>query len=207
MEKRPSEFHAGLTEQRIQAVAQVILNARTACLEHHDEISGDTNWSYGCRARDWTRQALRTAAEDGQYDFLSIIEDNGQKFVIGIAGIPVKFFKDDAEEPAARVFKRSASELDQLLLFKFDGIDTPEDVAWRLCIDINPIDLEVLKIIFVGLDRDGDAICYYTVPLQQAVAKVYDIAASHEEGVELSAPKVVKKQKDNNTAKEAANGK
>lgn len=206
MNKLPHEFHADLTKERINAVANVIHHARNGCLEYHDEVSGDTNWSYGCRARDWTRQALRNAAADtAKYPFLSILEDNGQKFVISIAGIPVKFFKDDSEEPQARVRKHSVSELKQLSLFHFNGIDTPEDVAWRFVVDISPLDLEVLKIVFVGLDQHEDTLCYYDVPLQDNVAKIYDIASTHEEGVELAAPVVSKKKPKQHSIKEAGN--
>lgn len=208
MNKLPQEFHADLTEERIKAVGNIIHHARNGCLEHHDEVAGDTNWSYGCRARDWTRQALRnSAANTKEYPFLSILEDNGQKFVIGIAGIPVKFFKDDAEEPNARVRKHSASELSQLSLFHFNGVDAPEDVAWRFVVEINTIDLEVIKVVFVGLDQHEDTLCYYNVPLQDSVAKIYDMASTHEEGVELAAPMVSKKKPKQQPNREAVNDK
>ena len=206
MNKLPHEFHNDLTEERIKAVANVIHQARYGCLEYHDAVSGDTNWSYGCRARDWTRQALRNAAADtAKYPFLSILEDNGQKFVLGIAGIPVKFFKDDADEPTPRVRKHSVYELTQLSLFHFNGIDTPQDVAWRFVVDISPLDLEVLKIVFVGLDQHDAALCYYDVPLLDNVAKIYDIASTHEEGVELAPPVVSKKKLKQHSIKEAMN--
>lgn len=195
MNKLPHEFHANLTEARIKAVGHIILRARNSCLEQHNETAGDTNWSYGCRARDWTRQEFRKASADTKhYPYLSILEDNGQKFVIGIAGIPVKFFKDDAEEPNARVRKRSLSELNQLSLFQFNGVDTPQDVAWRFVVENNPLDLEVIKMVFVGLDQHEDTLCWYNVPLQDEVAKIYDIASTHEEGIELAAPIVSKKK-------------
>ena len=42
MTKIPSDFHPELTEDKIQTVAQIIYQARMACLDEHDEISGDT---------------------------------------------------------------------------------------------------------------------------------------------------------------------
>jgi len=208
MNKLPHEFHADLTEQRIKAVGQLIYHARSDCLQHHDEIAGDTNWSYGGRAREWTRQALRNAAANTkEYPFLSILEDNGQKFVIGIAGIPVKFFKDDAEEPNARVRKRSASELRQLSLFRFNGVDAPEDLAWRFVVEINTLDLEVIKIVFVGLDKHDDTLCYYDVMLQDNIAKLYDVTSAEETGVELAAPTVSRKNPKQHPNREAINDK
>lgn len=206
MDKRPSDFHLELTEDRIQEVSQLIFEARTHCLEYHDEVSGDSGWSYGCRAREWTRQKLRLAAASGKYPYLSIIEDVGQMFTIGIGGIPIKAFRDDSDEPAPRVRKRSAAELAQLSLFKFDGTDTPVDVAWRLVIDIDKTSLEVLRVTFVGLDQDGDTVCYHNVQLKAPVTKIYDATATKEEGVELKSPKVEKKRKDEQIEDEAANG-
>lgn len=196
MNKLPHEFHTDLTKERIEAVGNIIYRARNACLEHHDEISGDTNWSYGCRARDWTRRAIREAAKNTEiYPFLSVLEDSGQKFVFGISGIPVKFFKDDAEDPNERVRKHSVSEIRQLSLFSFLGIDDSQDVVWRFVVESNPFSLEVLKIVFVGLDQHEDALCFYNVQLQDSVAKIHDIASIKEEGVELAAPVVSKKKK------------
>lgn len=205
MMKLPHQFHPDLTEERIKAISGIIQGARANCLDWHDPSSGDSPWSYGCRARAWTRQALRNAAKKPDYSFLSILKDQGQAFVFGICGIPVKFFKDHVEKPSPRVRKHSASELSQLSLFHFNGIDAPKDVAWRFVFEVNPLTSEVIKIVFVGLDRHEETLCHYEIPLRDNVAKLYDPISDHEEGVELASPIVSKKKSKQKTAKDATN--
>ena len=52
----------------------------------------------------------------------------------------------------------------------------------------------LLKIVFVGLNKNEEAICYYDVPLKQNVAIIYDMASTREEGVSLDPAPVSKKE-------------
>ena len=152
----------------------------------------DYKWSHGCRAREWVRQAFRDSVDVSEYEFLSILEDKGMTFVFGINEIPIKFFKDDANNPSQRVRKSSVSEDQKIPLFEFYGIEAPEyvtesvteDIMWIFIVELND-DSEVIKIVFLGLDNYEKTLCYYNVPLQECVAKIHDTDYREEEGIEL----------------------
>lgn len=79
-----------------------------------DPCAGDDAWCIGfCRAYSFSRNRLRQAAEGGRYRWLGVL-DATHHFVFLIDGVPVRFFRDDAEEPssarsASRRARRSSS--------------------------------------------------------------------------------------------------
>jgi hypothetical protein len=201
----PHELHPELTPERLEVLAAILRNARHECLDEFNEKAGDTAWSYGCRARDWARAAFRRAVASGEYPWLDILEDSGQRFVLSVKGVPLKFFKDDPEEPGDRVHKLSVVEAAQGSLFQYVGMSDNTTIAWRLLVETGVQNLMVTRIVFVGLNQFEETVSYYNVPLDRPVTKLYEIGMAREEGVELPpAAATVKKKVQDDAEDDAA---
>ncbi len=202
--RKPADIHPELTEDRLKAVGAILKDTRHACLERHDEKAGDTNWSYGCRARDWVRMSLRNAVKSGQYPWLEIQQDGGQKFVLGIGGLPIKFFKDDPEEPSDRVQKVSVVEAAQGSLFEWAGLSAGTKVKWRFLIETGDASKTVTRIVFAGFNQYEERVCFYNIPLEPTVATLYEFGAKQEDGVVLASPEVNLKKRENEEQRNGA---
>jgi hypothetical protein len=203
MDKKPWEHNSALTAESILIFAKIVTAARDACAEKFDEDSGDTNWGYGCRAREWTREAFRVALRSGKYKFLSIPEDSNQKFMLGIDGVPVKFYREDTEDPSGRVTKFDGVE-EQLSLFVHAGMETSEPLLWRLLIDSNS-NREVTDVAFVGFNNLGNPACFYRVPMDVVAMTVLEHNEVESEGIDippaqvrLKSPSDLKREAENN---------
>jgi hypothetical protein len=195
MEKSPQDYHPDLTPDRIQQAANLLISARNACNDFFDAENGDTNWSYGCRAREWTRQKFRDVVNKGTYPYLGIIEDSNQKFVLRIGEVPFKFFKEDVLDPTSRVMTVSFAEAKQMSLLALGGMNSSESLRWRLLIDTNH-DREIIGAAFVGFNESEESVCFYSIPVQDLATQVTDADPIAKEGVELQAPNVAWKSKE-----------
>lgn len=190
METDPTKLNPNLHIEEINMLGTIIYTARMNCRVFFDEENGDTSWSYGCRARDWTRAAFRKAVKSGKYPFLTIPIDKRQSFVLALNGVPISFFYDDVKSPSSRVLKSSLPE--QLSLFLNTGMENLYEIRWRIIIQKDP-SLEVVGMVFMGLDIADQIVCGYDIPLQNNGQKLYEITNVQEEAVDLAEPEIFEK--------------
>lgn len=180
---KPSDFHPDLQEESIAKLAQLIAQAFADSLDYRLPERGDTRWSHGCRRYDWARYNIRVAVGAPGFDFLTMLEDQGRKFTFKIGKVPVKFKRTDANNPDKSIFRQYELEAKQLSLLKFAGIQDPCELSWRILVE-DDIEGDVVRVVFVGADENGNTKCFWEVPHEKFAPKVVGLSTA-EESVEL----------------------
>ena len=181
----PWEFHNDLTQDRIVAVARMIVDGRQAAVELFDAENGDNGWTLGCRAFQFGRARILRAVDENAYDWLGVI-DRSLQLIFTIGEVPLRIYRGEADEPTDRTMRQSLPELRQLS-FSFDERDEGRELAYRFAIETD-IDGSVMSVKFVGL-RGETAILNWDVPVEsRPVSGAVGRPAS--ESVELEAPNV-----------------
>ncbi|MCB4825144.1 hypothetical protein [Roseicella aerolata] len=131
-----------------------------------DPWAGDDAWSIGCRAYSFSRNRLRQAAEGGRYKWLGVL-DATHHFIFLIDGVPVRFFRGDADEPTKRTLRQQETEARQLALALGDA-ESAEGLMFRLAVETGEGG-EVTRVVFLALrGEDGAVECFWPVPLDNA---------------------------------------
>ncbi|MBU8541728.1 hypothetical protein [Falsiroseomonas tokyonensis] len=161
--RAPWDLHPALTAERLSACARLLARGRTDAVAMADPWAGDDAWSIGCRAYSFSRNRLRQAAEGGRYPWLGVL-DSTHHFVFLIDGVPVRFFRGDAEDPTKRTLRQQETEAQQLAL-AFGDADTAEGLMFRLAVETGEGG-EVTRVVFLALrGEDGAVECFWPVPM------------------------------------------
>ena len=159
---RPWDLHAALTEERLSACARLLARGRADAVAMADSWAGDDAWSIGCRAYSFSRNRLRQAAEGGRYPWLGVL-DQTHHFVFMIEGVPVRFFRGDADEPSKRTLRQQESEAEQLALALGDA-GAADRLMFRLAVETDEGG-GVTRVVFLALRGEGGAVeCFWPVP-------------------------------------------
>ena len=163
-QRLPWDLHPALTEERLSACARLLARGRTDALAMADPWAGDDAWSIGCRAYSFSRNRLRQAAEGGRYPWLGVLNET-HHFVFMIEGVPVRFFRGDAEEPTKRTLRQQETEAQQLALALGDA-GGAEGLMFRLAVETGE-DGGVTRVVFLALRGEGIGAveCFWPVPL------------------------------------------
>jgi hypothetical protein len=161
----PGSCTPSLTEERLTAAARLLARGRADAIALADPWAGDDAWSIGCRAYAFTRHQLSRAAEGGRYPWLGVLDET-HHFVFLIDGVPVRFYRGEADDPSKRTLRRQESEAEQLALVL--GSDDAEGLMFRFAVETEP-DGAVRRIVFLALRGEtGRAECFWPVPLDTA---------------------------------------
>jgi hypothetical protein len=159
----PWELHPALTEERLTAAARLLARGRTDAIASADYWAGDDAWSIGCRAYAFSKHQLARAAEGGRYPWLGVLDET-HHFVFLIDGVPVRFYRGDAEDPSKRTLRQQENEAEQLALAL--GSDDAEGLMFRLAVETEP-DGAVRRIVFLALRGEAGRVeCFWPVPLE-----------------------------------------
>ncbi|WP_426960403.1 hypothetical protein [Muricoccus radiodurans] len=160
--RRPWDLHPALAEERLAAAARLLARGRADALALADPWAGDDAWSVGCRAYAFSKHQLARAAESGRYPWLGILDET-HHFIFLIEGVPVRFFRGDAEEPNKRTLRQQESEAEQLALAL--GGDAMEGLMFRLAVETGDAG-EVKRVVFLALrGEEGRVECFWPIPL------------------------------------------
>jgi hypothetical protein len=141
----------------------LLARGRADALALADPWAGDDAWSIGCRAYSFSRNRLRGAAEGGRYPWLGVLDET-QHFVFLIEGVPVRFFRGDAEEPTRRTLRQQEGEAQQLALALGDA-GASDGLMFRLAVETGDGG-EVKRVVFLALrGEEGRVECFWPVPL------------------------------------------
>ena len=164
--RHPWDLHPALAEERLAACARLLARGRADALALADPWAGDDAWSVGCRAYSFSRHRLRRAAESGRYNWLGVL-DGTQDFVFLIEGVPVRFFRGDAEDPTKRTLRQQEVEAEQLAL-AFGREDAAEGLMFRLAVETDERGA-VSRVVFLAVrGEEGRVECFWPVPLGDA---------------------------------------
>jgi hypothetical protein len=182
----PWEYHPDLTDDRLKAVAAMLVDGRHAALDRYDAEAGDNGWTHGCRAFQFCRHRVVHAIDSGDYPWLTAI-DRSLQLIFKIGEVPVRIYKGEAEDPTDRTLKQSFGEKSQLEML-FPEHDEGRDLAYRFAVETD-IDGSVLAVKFVGLRGDA-AVLIWEVPLEGVSTFTGTVGRAATESVELAAPSV-----------------
>ncbi|MUZ74781.1 hypothetical protein GOZ90_19005 [Agrobacterium vitis] len=182
----PWEYHFDLTEERLCAVASMIVDGRHSALDRYDEAAGDNGWTHGCRAFQFGRFRILKAIDSGDYPWLTAI-DRSLQLIFKIGEVPVRIYKGLPEEPTTRTLRQSFGELRQLGLL-FPTSDEGRDLAYRFAIETD-LDGSVIAVNFVGLHGDT-AVLNWDVPFDSTLGFTGTVGREASESVELDPPSV-----------------
>jgi len=181
----PWDYHPDLTEDRLTAVAALIVEGRQTAVELFDEEAGDNGWTLGCRAFQFGRHRILRAVDGEEYPWLGVI-DRSLQLIFKIGEVPVRIYRGEADDPTDRTLRQSLNELRQLG-FSFDERDEGRELAYRFAVETD-LDGSVLAVKFVGL-RGETAVLNWDVPIE-GVGGGGAVGSPATEPVELEAPAV-----------------
>lgn len=160
----PWELHTALTAERLAVAAHLLARGRADAIALADPWAGDDAWSVGCRAYSFSRHQLSAASRTGRYPWLKVL-DATHHFVFLIEGVPVRFYRGDADDPTKRTLRMQESEAEQMALALGAEIEA-EGLMFRLAVE-TAAGGEVRRIVFLALrGEEGRAECFWPVPLE-----------------------------------------
>jgi hypothetical protein len=189
----PRDFHADLTEERLEKVAQLIASGRDDAMDLYAPERGFNGWLLGCCAYQFGRFRIERAVQDGAFSWLRIMLGT-RHFIFQIGSVPVRFYRDDPDDPSEKVLRQSELEAQQLSL-ALGGDEARDGVSFRLVVQTG-IGGELLRIVFLAL-RSGETILVWNVPLHKDGVRAPLVAVGstpRDEGVTLPAPTVTVRQ-------------
>lgn len=196
----PEELHPDLQWDRLQEVAQALVDIRDDVVSLHDPDAGDGSWSLGCRVYERSCNALRAMEEDTPWLAVQTAP-NSLAFLFLIGVVPCRFYKGEADVRAAQVTRMRGDEVRQLEIAFPD--DYPAmNCTWRFVVETTP-EGGPLRVALTRVDGLGAPVADWTLwtrdgaagvaPVQDVPPPVFDLPppdvgvirpASEEEGDE-----------------------
>ncbi len=188
---KPWEAHDELQEDRLIFLANIIKQVRHEALLVHEPSKGDTNWGLGCRVHERTCYSIKEASNDQTW--LDVI-DPSLHFVFSIGGVPIRFYRGEAESPNPRHLSRRYPEIEaQQLAFGF--LLEESQWLWRMAIETDN-DGEVMRIVMVQVSESSDIKNLWTIPLTGNVPIITSVHHRQREGVDLEPPVIAPRRVD-----------
>lgn len=183
----PWDYHTDLTEERLIAVAEMIVAGRHTALDRFDEEAGDNGWTLGCCAFQYGRARILRAIDGDEYPWLTAI-DRTLQLIFKIGDVPVRIYKGEADDPTDRTTRRAFGEVAQIEML-FPEHDVARGLVYRFAIETD-FDGSVLAVKFVGL-RGDTPVLIWDVPFDAARTATGTVGREATESVELAPPAVV----------------
>ena len=167
----PAQDYAGITQERLFIVGDLIRTAReTAADDHHPE-DGETNWTLGVSG--FERTCAAVAAASPEYPWLDVVSGacgGPVRFVMTVGGHPIRFFHGDPNAVPAR----------------YQQLNLPELVELQHALDMDD-GLPTGRCLRIAIENDvsGRPECIYLVELDSATGstkKIYLIPSLAEHG-------------------------
>lgn len=188
-----------LTPERLFRLAQIVVRVRARLAELHEPKQGDGKWGFGCRAYERTCFSFDQFAKSGE-DQGMVIEMDLLECRMSFDGVPITFFRGDAERPPAKVLRRGLKNLMEQMQAQPRLPFPEEELAeeklaedegwfWLLAIDTKD-DGTVLSVGVVQANAEGQIRNPWLIPLDAPVAVVGSATPMQREAVKLPPPQV-----------------
>lgn len=168
---KPWEIVASFSEDRIDAIAHIINDARGLAADLANEEYGDDSWAVQCRSYSFARHALLKASLREEFDYLEIV-DSSLNFEMSIDGHPARISRDDPDAPSIKCRNRATTRCSKTIDMGFARMWRTNEVSWIFVISTGP-DYIVLSVSLLGLLRDGTVVARYDVDLRGAIRRLY----------------------------------
>jgi hypothetical protein len=188
----PWEHHPALTRDRLVAIAKCIQKGRNSALDRYDPAVGCDPWTVGCEAFAFQKHEIIDASL--HFEWLEILNPS-MEFVFSIGGVPVRFYRGEANEPHERTLRQTHAELLQMPLFSSEElVRLTDEPLYRFAVETD-IDGSVAQVSFIVLDGAAPVL-NWVIPLDAPFGKVTPLRPEEPDGVELPPPSVGKPKKD-----------
>ncbi len=186
----PSEVAEALTEDRLQLLARTIGTVRSDLTAIHSPEKGDDAWTFGCLAYRRSCFALERLARSGDCPWLEV-KLEGLACTIVIGGVALKFYRGEAEKPAARTLRKGLDELlqERFAFYGFELDSSEGDWLWMMAIETH-LDGTVARVAFFQANAANETRHLYLLPTDASVAAASVVTPVERPGVELSPPVV-----------------
>lgn len=150
----PSEFHQGLSDERLCVIAKRLLQVRHSTIR---ELSTDLDDNYVRETAVFGRSKnmLMGMALNWQFPWL-YLRHAGLDVTVEIDGIPCRFFRDDPDRPEKLgFFKRNA----------VDNLFEPDDrapVLWRFVVERSETEDAEDQVHFIGFNLYNEKVAQWT---------------------------------------------
>lgn len=154
-----------LLRERLSTLACIIRDSRQQTVALHEPVSGDNEWSLGCRVYARTTHGLKQAAE--KFDWLTILPEDEKplRFTFAIGSVPIRFYRGEAGDPPGHYISVTYAELyQQQLAFQIDGIRLLDQIL-RLAVEVDK-SREVSGVFVVEMDKQGSVMETYKIPFE-----------------------------------------
>ncbi|BET09458.1 MULTISPECIES: hypothetical protein [Pandoraea] len=147
----PSQFYPDLSEDRLQALSNLLLDVRYNALAAL-QSEYDNNYTRECTAFGRQREMLIQIWKAKKFPWLDI-KHSGMDVTFTIGGVPCRFFTDDPNNPQKHGFFRRNS-VDQL----FAPVET-QPVLWRFVIERAMTDEDEDHVYLIGFNSYEEKVC------------------------------------------------
>ena len=183
--RRPVDLHPDLTDDRLNAAAQVLWDARAQVADAHLPELGDDNYVLGTRGWSASKYFLTAQAESGEWDWFGIVDPQRPTFRIGT--VAIGFYRGDADHPHGRTLRQSLPELKQNSFAL--GEEKAEDRLYRFAITLDG-DGGPDEVVFVVFNAAGQQELYFPIPVATRPPTLRVINPSHEPPTAAQRPTV-----------------
>ena len=165
-EFEPWTKYSALTADRLSIIANLIADVRHNAILAHEPEMGDGNWGLGTRVYERTCFKIEKLAEKFPGWLTILPEQKGLQFSFAVGNIPFRFYRGTPEEPPDRYSIQTFGELHHLqMCLKLEGL-RPVDKVLRFAVETSAATLEVTTVSVVEVDRAGNPVAVYQVPLE-----------------------------------------
>jgi hypothetical protein len=191
MSRLPSEITPAFTLDRLQVIARVIARVRRDALESHQPEKGDNAWTFGCLCYVRTCAALSVLEASREHPWLQV-QFEGLACTILIEGVPIKFYKGDAERPSDRSLRLGLEQAimqGKLAFLQAEHEAEREGWFWLMPIETHE-DGTAARIAMLQTNRVGEIRDTCFIPFEDGVAVATSADKAAREGVDLAPPVV-----------------
>jgi hypothetical protein len=159
---KPWTKYPSLSQERLSLVANLIRRVRSETVALHDPLSGDDEWSLGCRTYRRTCHALREASKSNQW--LRVLTEAAKlQFSFAIEEIPFRFYRGTADDPPERYLASTFGEIHHVQAsLDIEGL-RPLDKILRLAVETGTSQ-NVSAVTLVEVDEAGNVTETFVIP-------------------------------------------
>src|SRR6201988_3876123 len=206
----PWVHYPGVTKDRLNIVADELIDARNGAASDHKPETGESSWSVGVRG--YERSEVRLIRPQVTYDWLRAVngvEAGPSMFVFKMGLHPVRFLHGTPDDIPAKYEKPVLPELEEIKQAQLLDAALRDDRILRLCVETFAHTLLVKRVVLAELNKKtGDVLNEFLIrdfgeAMGGSTAPVVPFApSSSPAGVVLDPPDVTikglkkKKQED-----------
>ncbi|CCJ60586.1 hypothetical protein [Bordetella bronchiseptica] len=187
----PEVFQAALTTDRLEIVAQILIDEHFSTLTDL-QSDHDDGYTRGCARFGRQRNRLRSVALSKRYDWFDLLH-GGNDLVFTIGQIPCRFTTDDPLNPT----KPAVLEASSIQRSFFEEVEAGTPCKFCFILDGGYGEADDPQVVFIGEDAAGNVRCKWA---SGGVRALHIIAADTPPAKDIGKARVEPKRADSDKA-------